>query len=613
MTFFQRLISAAAWLAIPLALAAVPARAQDFTWSGASGGLWTTAGNWLPSGTPDTSSETATVNNGGTATTINLDVSQTIGRFSVGYVTDGNNRTGSVILDDNGSPTTLTIGTGSTGGLLHVGSSVTTNPGIGSPNGTLQLEAGTTVSLIGGAFYLGTRQDFPPTQQGFNTTGAMSMVAGSTLNVGTDANRSLWEIGFQKAGGTQITLSTGTFSATGGDLTAYLSNLTVGSNNRGGGETNGSKGIGNLNLTSLTSATIDTHQLWVGTTNVGAADGTVTLGNNHIVRVGTDATAGAVLIGVSDSSNSSTPFGTNTNAIDGNLNMGAGSSLTIGTAAAAGSLTIGRNLGVRGTTIDREGNLVATGGTFAGYLSSLVVGSQEAPFESGKTFIADGTLDLRQAAITAFQVSGNATIGRSAVTNAQNSRGDVFLSQVNGSIGGALTVGDTDLGSVGLLELNGTHLTVGGNVNIDNTGDVAVFVPAASAGLSLTSLSTFAIGTGATYGITFEQDPIGVTLGSAGSHTGIHYGLKWAGNKTSDLTALAQASKLIWDDTTFLTGSFNDAAGIFYDSGTDATYVGIYIVPEPGGLALAGIGSGFAAWLIRRGLGPKRSRVAPEC
>ena len=189
----------------------------------------------------------------------------------------------------------------------------------------------------------------------------------------------------------------------------------------------------------------------------------------------------------------------------------------------------------------------------------------------------------------------------------------MFLSQVNGSIGGALTVGDTDLGSVGLLELNGTHLTVGGNVNIDNTGDVAVFVPAASAGLSLTSLSTFAIGTGATYGITFEQNPIGVTLGSADNNTGIHYGLKWAGNKTSDLTALAQASKLIWDDTTFLTGSFNDAAGIFYDSGTDATYVGIYIVPEPGGLALAGIGSGFAAWLIRRGLGPKRSRVAPEC
>ena len=613
MTFFQRLISAAAWLAIPLALAAVPARAQNFTWSGASGGLWTTAGNWLPSGTPDTISETATVNNGGTATTINLDVSQTIGRFSVGYVTDSTSQTGNVILDYNGSPTTLTIGTSSTGGLLHVGSSLGASAP-GSPNGTLQLEAGTTVSLIGGAFYLGTRQDLLTSQTGSNTTGAMSMVAGSTLNVGTDANRSLWEIGFQKAVvNNQVLLSTGTFSATGGDLTAYLSNLTVGSNNRGGGETNGSKGIGNLNLTSLTSATIDTHQLWVGTTNVGAADGTVTLGNNHIVRVGTDATAGAVLIGVSDSFASANPFGTNTNAIDGNLNMGAGSSLTIGTAAAAGSLTIGRNLGVRGTTIDREGNLVATGGTFAGYLSSLVVGSQEAPFESGKTFIADGTLDLRQAAITAFQVSGNATIGRSAVTNAQNSRGDVFLSQVNGSIGGALTVGDTDLGSVGLLELNGTHLTVGGNVNIDNTGDVAVFVPAASAGLSLTSLSTFAIGTGATYGITFEQNPIGVTLGSADNNTGIHYGLKWAGNKTSDLTALAQASKLIWDDTTFLTGSFNDAAGIFYDSGTDATYVGIYIVPEPGGLALAGIGSGFAAWLIRRGLGPKRSRVAPEC
>jgi hypothetical protein len=144
MTFFQRLISAAAWLAIPLALAAVPARAQNFTWSGASGGLWTTAGNWLPSGTPDTISETATVNNGGTATTINLDVSQTIGRFSVGYVTDSTSQTGNVILDDNGSPTTLTIGTSSTGGLLHVGSSLGASAP-GSPNGTLQLEAGTTV------------------------------------------------------------------------------------------------------------------------------------------------------------------------------------------------------------------------------------------------------------------------------------------------------------------------------------------------------------------------------------------------------------------------------------------------------------------------------------
>ncbi len=571
--------------------AARGALAVDYSWSGASGGLWTDSGNWTSSGGtyPSSIADTTTFNNGGSAQTINLDASQTVARFSVGYVTNATNKTGNVVLNDNGSSTMLTVGDTSTGGLIHVGSSwggaTINDTATGNPTGTLTLESGTTLSLVGGALYVGSRQGSlnASVPVGGNATGALNLVSGATLNVGTLANRSLWELGQQRCNRNGV-VSKGTFSATGGDLTAYLSLLTIGRNIRGGNETTGNKGQGDLDLTNLQSALIDTNRLEIGYTNVGAAQGTMTIGNNHSVSVGDNSTAGMVLIGVSDSSSSAS--GSGTNQINGTLTMNAGSSLTIGTPTQDASLTIGRNLGVRGTTINRVGDLTANGGTFAAYLSSLTVGSQEAT-AGGKTYSADGTLDLRNATVTAFEVSGDVTIGYSS-GSAAGSKGDVYLPDVAGSIGGSLTVGDSDSGSSGLLDLDGTTLAIGDGtsatgVAIGPTGEIITRVSGSSAGLDLAQDAFLSIATGGDLNLIFN-DPLGTTP---------RWGLRAVGDRVSELLGLIGNGITI---TNNMTGG--KVISVYND--TAYTYIGV--VPEPSTwVALLGFaGMGLLGYLRRR-------------
>ena len=242
----------------------------------------------------------------------------------------------------------------------------------------------------------------------------------------------------------------------------------------------------------------------------------MSFGSNRSVRVGTDAEAGQLRIGVSDLAGGSA---TGTNPVDGTLNMGCGSSLTVGTAGQGAEMTIGWSLGVRGTTVDREGDLLATGGA---QVERAVGNEDPAALERG---ILRANGQRRQisgegsATMTTFDVSGNVAIGHSTVADAQNSRGDVYLSQVAGSIGGTLAAGDTDAGSSGLLELHGTHLDVAGDVNIYDSGEINVLAP--------------------------------------------------------DV-------KLTWDDTTYLSTAFSGAANIFYDAGTDATYAGCPAPVESG-------------------------------
>ena len=58
-----------------------------------------------------------------------------------------------------------------------------------------------------------------------------------------------------------------------------------------------------------------------------------------------------------------------------------------------------------------------------------------------------------------------------------------------------------------------------------------------------------------------------------------------------------------WDDTTYLTGVFNNQVSIFYDSGTDATYLGFYTlsaVPEPSTILLLMTGAALVYRRLRR-------------
>ena len=152
------------------------------------------------------------------------------------------------------------------------------------------------MSLVGGTFYLGSRQVALAAGAGGDTTGTCVVTEGATLNVGAAANRSSWTIGLQYAS-TGGSIAKGTFEATGGNLTAYLSTLTVGENVRGGAHASGAKGEGILDLTGLQGATIGAQRLYVGRSHTGNADGTVKLGSGSTMSVGTDSLAGTLTVG----------------------------------------------------------------------------------------------------------------------------------------------------------------------------------------------------------------------------------------------------------------------------------------------------------------------------
>ncbi len=268
-------------------------------------------------------------------------------------------------------------------------------------------------------------------------------------------------------------------------------------------------------------------------------------------------------------------FGEGTRAGYAWVTLESGASLTAGTALNRTRWTVGRQLGIRADT--RESFLVGEAGSeFTGYFSSVTIGAVDSG--SGGPSTITGRVDLTQATVHAFDVSGNVLIGKGATL--EGSHGKLLLPEVNAVIGGNLIIGDTwATNSSGLLDLRQTHVDVGGGVTLNLTGKVKVTIDGKAAGLSLSSDSAFLITARGThagdadagYFMQFEGDgPTGEIL----------YGLAWEGNHLTELQALIDAFAITW------TSSSTTAPGLFYDETLQTTFIGYAAIPEPGSLSL---------------------------
>jgi len=226
------------------------------------------------------------------------------------------------------------------------------------------------------------------------------------------------------------------------------------------------------------------------------------------------------------------------------------------------------------------------GATVSAYLTSLIVGQNGTTFADGMKVI--GKLDWSQAALEAFDVSEDVTIGFSNKGN----YGEVSLSAVSGKIGRHLTVGDSVAESAGRLELHGTHLEVGGDVAIALTGRIKVLATGdGTSGLLLSNASSLAI---TAFGSGTGDEEAGYFIDFTGadfSGEGLHYGLAWEGDHSGELQSLIDSFAITWINP--LEGP---QAGLYYDSSANLTYIGVATIPEPGVTSLLLAAAALAGW-----------------
>jgi len=201
----------------------------------------------------------------------------------------------------------------------------------------------------------------------------------------------------------------------------------------------------------------------------------------------------------------------------------------------------------------QRGKLVASsGGQMTGWIGTLSVGTVDGGHGNLNTAAMDGC-DLD---ITTLNVGTHA-----------NSYG-YFRLPPGQAAAGTATVGATAGTKKGYVELNDTHFTVTGGLEIRHSGEVVVNVGGESSGILLADASTLAI---------LDDGVLRLVFGQAPTQAGVHYGLKWEGDKTGILQPLLDAGRIELDIS-----AIGGRAGTFVSQGY--TYLGI--PPPPGSLIL---------------------------
>lgn len=279
--------------------------------------------------------------------------------------------------------------------------------------------------------------------------------------------------------------------------------------------------------------------------------------------------------------------GVSNTGLQGTVTVGSGAVLNVGTSANRTEWNIARTIStdsyqLRGT-VD-----AASGSSVNASLTTLRVAVMPGNSTGGVAVDSYGTLNLSNATVKTFDVSGDVEIGRGRKWNGSGSgnlTGTWNMGNASVSIGGDLLVGDIAAydKTKGFATFNGTQVAVAGNFVIGEHGDIDVKVNGISAGIELGASSTLTINATNGYSITFEEPNSLDTL---------YYGLSWEGNHLTALQSLITGSKISWINNT----SYDIDA--YYNVGENLTYVGV--IPEPNTAILAMSGMVCLLFLSRR-------------
>ncbi|WP_155628337.1 autotransporter domain-containing protein, partial [Burkholderia multivorans] len=408
-------------------------------------------------------------------------------------------------FDVSGATTPQTTGTlsGVAGSTVNLGSNNLTLGGTG--NGTY----GGTIAGTGGSLTLsGTGTE---TLTGTNTyTGGTNLTGGGTLIAGSSSALGTGALNTSGAGGTLAASTSGTTLGNAVNLGSG-STLTVGGTNSLGlsGPISGS---GTLALTGPSTTTLSGANSYSGGTLV-TGGGTLVAGTPTALGSGTLSVGGSG--GTLGTSVAGTTLG---NAV----NLGTGSTLTVGGAnnlGLSGPISGGGNLAVNGpSTTTLSGANTYTGNTTIGTGSTLAVGGNGSlSAASALTLAGNGaTLDVGGATTpqTASALSGTAgstvNLGGNTLTVA-GPAGGVFGGTIAGSGGFAVQGGGTQTLTGANTYTGGTTIGSGSTLALSGAGSLAPTSPVTLAG------------SGATLNLAGSAAPqsIGALSGTTGSNVNL--------------------------------------------------------------------------------------------
>ncbi len=572
---------------------------------------------------------------GGNAGAIDVGAAGNTANFLVGHVSGGNTSSGNV---DFSGQTSLTASLNH----LYVGTSE-----VGTATGTLMLAAtntidahairvgystndsntGSNVLALGNSNAI-TTNEF--TVGGNLSNGSVTIPANGSLSLGTSLARTALSIG-QSTTSTAFAFN-GSMNLSSSTFNAFLGSVVVGEKTLGGGggdvgiltggnagaidigasgnsanflvghTSGGNSSSGNVDFSGQTSLTASLNNLYVGTSEVGTATGTLKLAatssiDAHAIRVGystNDANNGPNLLALGNSNTITTnEFTVGGQRGTGSVSIPSGGTLNLGTAAEFTDLYVGRNNA--NTSASSSGNMDLSAATVNAFLGTVVVGEKSGGGTGGGTGTfttgLHGTIEAQTITLGVGTGSGTFNFNGGTLTAG-------FIGKGTGTAAFNWNDGILHVGNFGTsgLPMNLVNMGTGTLAPGDDPGLTTVFgnySQGASASLQIE------LG-GLTPGSTYDQV---VATGNAAIGGDLSVVLFGGFNPT-----LGESFKILTAGA--VSGNFSHLAlpalgpNLSWSVDYEPTFVALNVVPEPNGVVLAGLGLvALTGWISRRRVG----------
>ncbi|HUD01621.1 MAG TPA: autotransporter-associated beta strand repeat-containing protein [Rhabdochlamydiaceae bacterium] len=543
-------------------LSAASLSGTEYTWQGVSGGVWSTAGNWTPTGgPPSTSSDTAAFSVSANNYVVNVDANFTVSALTF-------NNTGTFFLNTlpgvltlNGTVLGYAIGNTST-------ADVTVNVPLTLTYAGTTIQQGSSGRLL---FTLGIGEEFA--NDGIDIIPTTGSPGNIVFSAATSYNGETFIAGgVLQAGAANVFSASSFFDLLGGTLdlngfnnTVFELNTAVGATALLGGATltlnHGGTVDGSIGSISNTTGSIDqlgstltltATNYYTGGTTVGATSTVALTGAGQLAPTGAVAANGT--FDISGASSAQT-IGNLTGGAPGIVNLGS-NGLTVNVTSPS---TFSGTLEGSGGTFTKTGSsteVLAGTSSYTG-LTTVSAGTLQAGsstgFPSNTVYTVNGTLDFNGFSFTINSFTGSGTVTSSSGTPTLTvSSGGTFSGGITGSLG---------------LTLSGSTLNLSGSSLSTYTGTTTIN---SGASLSAGAAGVFSSGSAVTDNGTLALNNFANTIGGLSGS-----GLVTTGG-TSGILSVADGGS--FSGAISGTGGLTIEGGVLTLSGTSNTYSGPTII-----------------------------------